>query len=119
MTEYLHASNFTESGPQLVPVKVVHASDYDALAVELTRLREKYKCLVEISGTHFIRVRVLEAALEPFRHTRVRHDDLNEYAFTDLLDGTVCVVAYVRNGEMADDFNERFERIRAALDAKP
>jgi len=61
----------------------------------------------------------LEAALEPFRHVRVRNDGPNEYAFSDLIDGTMCVVAYVRNEELADRFNQAFERVRLALKEKP
>lgn len=119
---------------------VVRATDYDALAeVSQAQGRTAIKILAErdalaaelataknvqrIDGLALTalvdRVAALEAALEPFRHTRVRQDESNDYVFTDLLDGTVCVIAYVRNGELADDFNERFERIRTALDGKP
>jgi len=60
----------------------------------------------------------LLAALEPFRHMRVRRDEKYAEAdceFIDLIDGAQCVVGYARNGELANHFDEIFERVRSVL----
>lgn len=63
------------------------------------------------------RILRLEEALNAFRHIRVSNEGPGpeQFLFTDLIDGTVCVVAYVRNEELANRFNEAFERVRLAL----
>jgi len=60
----------------------------------------------------------LRAALEPFRHTRVRTDGnfaAEDTEILDMIDGRECVVGYARNGDIANEWNERFERVRSVL----
>ncbi len=49
---------------------------------------------------------------------RVRRDEQHAEAdceLLDMIDGVQCVVGYARNGELANRFDEIFERVREAL----
>lgn len=64
----------------------------------------------------------LEAALEPFRHMRMMFDaerPMADCEITNLIDGTVCTIGYARSAKEANDFDEIFERARAALPSAP
>jgi len=73
--------------------------------------------LIEIETLRRRRDRLL-AALEPFRHMRIQFDAERPHAdceITNLVNGRICTIGYARSVKEAHEFDEIFERVRAAL----